>query len=142
MESRAEILSALSKLGEIGVRLALDDFGTGYSSLSYLHRYPIQTLKIDQSFVHEVQHNAGSAAIVRAVIALARSLHLRVVAEGIETMEQLAFLRALQCDEGQGLLFAKPMPLAELEDWAAQLESPGYLAWVKEVTAPSANSAT
>ena len=114
MDPRGDFLRTLNSLGALGVRLALDDFGTGYSSLSYLHRFPVQTLKIDQSFVQGAQSVAGSAAIVRAVIALGHSLNLKVVAEGIENAEEVALLRALQCDEGQGHFFARPMPLAEL----------------------------
>jgi diguanylate cyclase (GGDEF)-like protein/PAS domain S-box-containing protein len=106
-ESTASILQALR---EIGVQVAVDDFGTGYSSLSYLSRFPIDALKIDQSFVRQLKTSREDAIIVTAVIGMARSLNLRVVAEGVETLEQLAFLREHQCDEAQGYYFSRPVP--------------------------------
>ena len=102
-ESSASVLQALKVLG---VKLALDDFGTGYSSLSYLKRFPIDTLKIDQSFVRDIVTDTDDATIVSAVIAMGRSLKQRVVAEGVETPEQLAFLRTRQCERGQGFHFS------------------------------------
>jgi hypothetical protein len=89
--------------------VALDDFGTGYSSLSYLRRFPIDALKIDQSFVNHIDAAAGDASIVTAVISMARSFNLRVVAEGVETPEQLAFLQVHRCDRAQGYVFSKPV---------------------------------
>ena len=106
VESTSAVLQALSAMG---VRLAVDDFGTGYSSLSYLRRFPIDTLKIDQSFVHDVTTNANDATIVSAVIAMGQSLKQRVVAEGVETSEQLAFLQTHRCSEGQGYYFSHPV---------------------------------
>ena len=103
----------LEKLKAMGVHLAIDDFGTGYSSLSYLNRFPIDTLKIDQSFVRDMAANNDNAAIISAVIGLGRNLNQRVVAEGVETGEQLAFLRHQNCDEGQGFLFSHPLPVGE-----------------------------
>jgi len=111
---RAEhAITTLRRLRDIGVLLSVDDFGTGYSSLSYLKRFPVYTLKVDQSFVRELHHNADDAAIVRAVIALARSMNLRTVAEGVENEQQLAYLAGLGCDEYQGYHFSKPLPAAE-----------------------------
>ncbi len=106
-ESAASILQALK---EKGVRVALDDFGTGYSSLSYLRRFPVDSLKIDQSFVRQITTGGDDTIIVTAIIALARSLKLRVVAEGVETAEELAFLAAHHCDEVQGYYFSRPVP--------------------------------
>ncbi len=90
--------------------MAIDDFGTGYSSLSYLHKFPIDSLKIDQSFVRQIGAGAHEAGIVTAVISMAHSLRLRVVAEGVETRQELEFLQAHRCDEAQGYYFARPMP--------------------------------
>jgi diguanylate cyclase (GGDEF)-like protein/PAS domain S-box-containing protein len=99
----------LGQLKAMGVRLAVDDFGIGYSSLSYLTRFPIDTLKLDQSFLHDIVANSNDAIVVRAVISMARSLKLRVVAEGVETPEQLKFLQAHGCEEGQGYYFSRPV---------------------------------
>jgi diguanylate cyclase (GGDEF)-like protein/PAS domain S-box-containing protein len=102
-------ISLLLGLNTLGVRLALDDFGTGYSNLSYLKEFPIDALKVDESFVRGITSDRNGAAIVRAVITLGRSLNQRVIAEGIETAEQLAFLRAHHCGEGQGFYFNRPL---------------------------------
>jgi len=99
----------LHALADLGVKLAVDDFGTGYSSLSYLRKFPIDTLKIDQSFVNRISSNPEDAAIVSAVIGMGKSLKQSVIAEGVETAEQYAFLRAEQCDEGQGYYFGRPV---------------------------------
>ena len=106
-ESTAAILQALR---ERGVHVAIDDFGTGYSSLSYLRKFPVDVLKIDQSFVRQIRATGEDAAIVTAVISMAQSLKLRVVAEGVEAEEELEFLRAHQCDEAQGYYFSRPVP--------------------------------
>ena len=103
----------LQKLKAMGVRLAVDDFGTGYSSLSYLRQFPIDTLKVDQSFIHEINAETDEATIISAVINMGCRLKHRVIAEGVETAEQLAFLQAHGCDEGQGYYFSRPMPAAE-----------------------------
>ncbi len=100
----------LKTLRESGVGLAIDDFGTGYSSLSYLRKFPVDALKIDQSFVRQITTAPDDTSIVTAVISMGRSLHLRVIAEGVETQEELAFLQANQCEEAQGYFFSRPVP--------------------------------
>lgn len=104
---------SLDKLHRMGVEIAIDDFGTGYSSLAYLKRFPISSLKIDRSFVRDLTLESDSQAIVKTIITLARSLKRKVVAEGVETEEQLEILRSLDCDEMQGYLFNKPVPVDE-----------------------------
>jgi len=94
----------------MGITLAMDDFGTGYSSLSYLKKFPIDVIKIDRSFIKDIPDNQDDMEITSAVVAMAHNLRLSVVAEGIETPQQLSFLRRQQCDIGQGYLFDKPIP--------------------------------
>jgi EAL domain-containing protein (putative c-di-GMP-specific phosphodiesterase class I) len=101
---------ALEQLKRLGVGIALDDFGTGYSSLSYVHRFPVDVLKIDRSFVVNIENDEGSRAIAMAVIALAHQLKLRVVGEGVENVQQESFLLDNGCDEMQGYLYSKPLP--------------------------------
>ncbi len=100
------------------MQVAVDDFGTGYSSLSYLRKFPIDALKIDQSFVRQITTAGDDTTIVTAVISMGRSLKLRVIAEGVETLEELAFLRAHQCDEAQGYYFSRPVPAAAVREVA------------------------
>jgi diguanylate cyclase (GGDEF)-like protein/PAS domain S-box-containing protein len=109
MEDTTQTGAILDKLHDMGVQISIDDFGTGYSSLAYLKRLPIQILKIDQSFVRDIHTDPDDRAIVTAIIALAHSMKLKVVAEGVETQEQLAFLREYQCDVMQGYLFSRPV---------------------------------
>ncbi|HKP51684.1 MAG TPA: EAL domain-containing protein [Chloroflexia bacterium] len=109
-------LATLEELRKLGIRLAIDDFGTGYSALSYLKRYQVDTLKIDRSFIDGLGRNLEDTAIVRAVVAFAKTLSLNVTAEGIETTEQLSFLQELGCEFGQGYYFSKPLPSYELEE--------------------------
>ncbi|AZF00176.1 diguanylate cyclase/phosphodiesterase [Pseudomonas orientalis] len=115
MENTEHTIAALQRLRAMGVKIAIDDFGTGYSSLAYLRRFPIDTLKIDIAFIREVTTNPQDAAITRTIIELAHSLKLRVVAEGVETQAQLAFLKEAGCDQIQGYLFSRPLPVETLE---------------------------
>jgi EAL domain-containing protein (putative c-di-GMP-specific phosphodiesterase class I) len=108
-------LSILRRLKALGLRIAMDDFGTGYSSLSTLHAFPFDKIKIDRSFIADVERNGQAATIVRAVLALGRELNLPVVAEGVETPAQLAFLSGEACAEVQGYLLGRPRPI---EDYA------------------------
>jgi EAL domain-containing protein (putative c-di-GMP-specific phosphodiesterase class I) len=120
MEDNELSRDMLLAFARIGVRVAIDDFGTGHSSLAYLKRFKVDTLKIDRSFVRDVPHDADNCAIAGAVAALAHSLKLQVVCEGVENEEQLAFLRTLKCDAIQGYLLARPMPAQKLADWLRQ----------------------
>jgi diguanylate cyclase (GGDEF)-like protein/PAS domain S-box-containing protein len=114
MDNADSSIGTLHQLKSMGVRLSIDDFGTGYSSLSYLKRFPIDALKVDQSFVRDITSDPGDAAIARAVIALGHSLRLTIVAEGVETQEQLEFLRKHECHQVQGYLLGRPMPASLL----------------------------
>ena len=115
MEDAEATIQTLDQLKKLGVKISIDDFGTGYSSLSYLKRLPIDTLKIDQSFVRHIPTDSDDAAIAMLIIAMAHNLKLSVVAEGVETEEQLSFLRAKQCDAMQGFLVSRPLPADELK---------------------------
>lgn len=117
LHSSHEVMTTLQRLRALGITLAVDDFGTGFSSLSYLHRFPVNELKLDQSFVRELQNNPDSRALASAIVSIGHRLHLAVVAEGVENAEQLAFLQAEGCDCVQGFHFARPMSAAGLEQW-------------------------
>jgi diguanylate cyclase (GGDEF)-like protein/PAS domain S-box-containing protein len=123
----------LQSLSSMGIRIAVDDFGTGYSNLSYLKRFPINTLKLDKSFVHDIPENANIATIVRSVIHMGQNLKLTVVAEGVENAEQLEFLQAYGCAEGQGYYFSKPV-----DPTACQaLISAGERRWARQFSSPT-----
>lgn len=115
LNGNAATLAPLQKLREMGVQLALDDFGTGYASLNFLTQMPLTHIKIDRSFVRGIPNDGKAAAIVRSLIVMAHNIGLRVIAEGVETVEQAQFLRSAGCDEGQGFLFAKPLPVSAFE---------------------------
>ncbi|WP_456275686.1 sensor domain-containing protein [Bacillus sp. AK128] len=115
MQDTKETIKILNRLKEIGVQISVDDFGTGYSSLSYLKRFPLNTLKIDQSFVRDVLTDEKDAAITKTIIHMAHSLGFNVVAEGVELEEQAELLRIMECEKGQGYLFSKPIPASQIE---------------------------
>jgi len=116
MEPIPAVRRTLEELKALGLHIAIDDFGTGYSSLAYLKRFPINTLKIDQSFIRDITTDPDAATIASAIIGLAKSLRLTVVAEGVETEAQLRVLRSYGCDEVQGYLFSPPLPPAEFAE--------------------------
>jgi diguanylate cyclase (GGDEF)-like protein/PAS domain S-box-containing protein len=141
LDESTEAIAALNALHASGIQVALDDFGTGYSSLSYLRRFPFDKIKIDRSFVSDLPGSGESAAIVRSIIGLGRSLKTRVTAEGVETWDQLLMLSSEGCDEAQGYLFSQPLPAAQARALAA---TRGMIARPSEVeeTAPGARSGT
>ena len=110
-EAAIQVLTAWS---EMGIAISIDDFGTGYSSLDYLKSLPVSALKIDRAFVMNIHSNPQDEAIAKAIVGMAHSLSLKVIAEGVETEEQLAFLKELKCDEAQGYLFSRPVPAEEI----------------------------
>lgn len=128
MQNPEEVISTLVRLKSLGVKLSIDDFGTGYSSLSYLHRFPVDTLKVDRSFVIAMDEGSENGEIVKTIVSLASILHMDVIAEGVETIHHLHQLRILGCQYGQGYLFSRPLPavdaeklLAEQTDWKSIL---------------------
>ena len=134
MKDLQEVIPALHRLNEIGVEISIDDFGTGYSSLAYLTTLPISEVKIDRSFVRDLGITPQSAAVVTAIIALARSLGLRVVAEGVETLRQMEVLHRLGCGLMQGFLFSRPVPGDELARWLEQTVLPRKATWIGQAT--------
>jgi CheY-like chemotaxis protein len=114
MQNREMVVPALEQLKKIGVLLSLDDFGTGYSSLSYLKQFPIDVIKIDQSFIRDVTDSVDGASLTKSIIAMAKSLHMTTIAEGVETAGQLGFLNTHHCDAMQGYYFSRPLPGAEI----------------------------
>ncbi|HEY0905878.1 MAG TPA: EAL domain-containing protein, partial [Methylophilus sp.] len=118
-----DIIHKMTALKQIGIHFSLDDFGTGYSSLSYLKRLPFDQLKIDQSFVRDMLHGSEEQSIVNAIIALGQSLRLEVLAEGVETAEQLQMLHTLGCQSFQGYYFTRPVPLSQFEQLLIQFEN-------------------
>jgi len=117
MSNIERTIDCLNEISEMGVRTSIDDFGTGYSSLSYLKKLPIQKLKIDQSFIRDITVDPDDRAIIRAVIAMAHNMNIRVLAEGVESEGQFSFLRDTRCDEAQGYLFSKPLPAQQFRDF-------------------------
>ena len=115
MEDSERTIRVLDQLSALGVQLSIDDFGTGYSSLTYLKRFKIDKLKIDQSFIRDMEHYPEDAAIIIAIIRMAKGLAFKTIAEGVETEPQLEFLRLNHCDQIQGYLFSKPVPAKDFE---------------------------
>jgi EAL domain-containing protein (putative c-di-GMP-specific phosphodiesterase class I) len=115
MENAKATVAMLGRLRALGLELHIDDFGTGYSSLSYLHRFPVDRLKIDRSFVSNMSMEDKNSEIVRTIIQLARNLGMGVVAEGVQTAEQLAHLKALGCEHGQGYFFSRPLAADQVD---------------------------
>ncbi|MBF0129794.1 MAG: EAL domain-containing protein [Alphaproteobacteria bacterium] len=123
VESATDAISALWALKGLGITLSIDDFGTGYSSLSYLKKFPIDALKIDQSFVRDIPTNSDDVAIVKAIVSLAKSLGLKIVAEGLETIEQIRFMRGLECEQGQGYYYSRPITPADFMELFKKLDA-------------------
>ncbi len=134
MKDLQDVIPALHRLNEIGVEIAIDDFGTGYSSLAYLTTLPISELKIDRSFVRDLGITPQSSAVVTAIIALARSLGLRVIAEGVETLRQMEVLHRLGCGVMQGYMFSKPIAPDDLERWLEQTVLPRKAPWIGQAS--------
>ena len=130
MKDLQNVIPSLHRLNEIGVEISIDDFGTGYSSLAYLTALPISELKIDRSFIRDLGMTPQSSAVVTAIIALARSLGLRVVAEGVENLRQMEVLHRLGCGVMQGFLFSKPQPPEDIETWLQQTILPRKAPWI------------
>ena len=117
MHNPESVIDVMNKFHEQGIRMSIDDFGIGYSSLSYLKQFKVYKLKIDQSFISDISHDPDDRAIVSAIIDMAHNLGLKTIAEGVETAEQLAFLRLHGCNEVQGYYFSKPLPSVEFEQF-------------------------
>ncbi len=140
MKDLQSVIPALHRLNEVGVEISIDDFGTGYSSLAYLTTLPISEVKIDRSFVRDLGITPQSSAVVTAIIALARSLGLRVIAEGVETLRQMEELHRLGCSLMQGFLFSRPLPPDDLERWLAQTVLPRKAPWIAQASAEDMHS--
>jgi EAL domain-containing protein (putative c-di-GMP-specific phosphodiesterase class I) len=134
MKDLQEVIPALHRLNEIGVEISIDDFGTGYSSLAYLTTLPISELKIDRSFVRDLGVTPQSSGIVTAIIAVARSLNLRVIGEGVESLRQMEVLHRLGCSLMQGFLFSRPIPPDDLELWLKQTVLPRRAPWIGQAS--------
>lgn len=132
MKDLQKVIPSLHRLNEVGVEISIDDFGTGYSSLAYLTTLPISEVKVDRTFVRDLGITPQSSAVVTAIIALARALGLRVIAEGVETLRQMEVLHRLGCSLMQGFLFSKPLPADELERWIAQTVLPRKAPWITQ----------
>jgi EAL domain-containing protein (putative c-di-GMP-specific phosphodiesterase class I) len=123
MNDRPDVIEKLRRISATGVQLAIDDFGTGYSSLSYLQKFPINTLKIDRSFIHAIKSDEEDACIVNAIVSMALGLKLNIIAEGVENTTQLQYLRSLGCHAVQGYLFGEPVTMPKLFPASADIAS-------------------
>jgi EAL domain-containing protein (putative c-di-GMP-specific phosphodiesterase class I) len=132
MRNLEDVARQMRDLAELGVQFSVDDFGTGYSSLRHLHQLPIQTLKIDRSFIERVSDPGGTAALVQAILSLAHNLGLQVVAEGVENRRQMESLISMNCDVMQGYLFARPLPADRIPELLSTGVGPGL--WPASVT--------
>jgi EAL domain-containing protein (putative c-di-GMP-specific phosphodiesterase class I) len=140
MHNPAHIISILAKIKSMGVRLAIDDFGTGYSSLAKIKHFPVDTIKIDRSFVRNIPQDVEDKAITEAIIAMGKTLSLTVVAEGVETEEQMNFLKEHSCDEMQGFYFSKPVVPEQFADLLREhVPSPPEWQTVKSIVMNSAD---
>jgi EAL domain-containing protein (putative c-di-GMP-specific phosphodiesterase class I) len=119
-EHSEDHVTQLARLKALGVRLAIDDFGTGYSSLAYLHRFSVDVLKIDRTFISQLTEGDGDQELVRSILRIGQSLHMVTIAEGIETEEQSALITNMGCELGQGYLFARPLPVADVDAWLSK----------------------
>jgi EAL domain-containing protein (putative c-di-GMP-specific phosphodiesterase class I) len=122
MQNIDTTVATLKAIKHLGIRLAIDDFGTGYSSLSYLQKFPVDVLKIDQSFVGDLSIDSNDAKLVSTIISLGKSLNLHIIAEGVETRDQLEFLKIHQCEEVQGYYFSKAVEPQAFSQWMAEWE--------------------
>ena len=132
MDDPERALDTVERIAKMGIQLSIDDFGTGYSSLSYLKRLPVNELKIDKSFVMNIEHDQDDVTIVRSTIELGHNLGLKVVAEGIENKNTWNILKAMGCDYGQGFFMAKPMPANKLLDWSLQWSQKAVLSAIED----------
>jgi EAL domain-containing protein (putative c-di-GMP-specific phosphodiesterase class I) len=130
LHSSEAAIAVFQELNNLGIQFDIDDFGTGYSSLSYLQYFPIQTIKIDRSFIHRMDTNANNIDIIRTIIALAHDMGMDAIAEGIETQDQLDDLKKLGCNYGQGYLLSHPMDKDKVESYLGS--------WLKEIKTPPA----
>jgi EAL domain-containing protein (putative c-di-GMP-specific phosphodiesterase class I) len=132
IQDRETVIATLNSMKALGIRTSIDDFGTGYSSLSYLQQLPVDQVKIDKSFIQNVLTDPNDAAIAKAIVAMGQSLHLEVVAEGVETIEQVEFLRSLSCDKVQGNYFFEPVPAKLICEFLAEMQVAGRQASLNE----------
>ena len=137
MANIEEVISTLKKLESFGIRIAIDDFGTGHSSLGQLHRLPVTTLKIDQSFIESLDRESSSKAIVSAILDLANNMGLKPIAEGVEKLAQVQILEAMGCQNFQGFHFAKPLPATALANWLTNLEPCKHVKTISRFQAPA-----